>query len=281
MVNTFLHTSFHSIEVLPQYLNLRLAIKHQKILEPHISLNTETDSYVIKTADTAREYYDVLRLRCDVFHREFAERSLLPFLDYDIDHFDLICDHLIVKEKKSDRVVACYRLLALTEGRKITKCYSQTEFNIDELLALPGNKVELGRAAVHRDFRNGTVIGLLWKGLCQYAHQAKAKYLFGCSSISAQDLPYLGTIKSQLQNKDAFLSNTSISPLLAYNISKMPRQTEKVPTESKLSSLINMYLLAGAKLSPHFAYDPGLRCVDMFTYLDFENIPASFRRRFC
>jgi hypothetical protein len=47
--------------------------------------------------------------------------------------------------------------------------------------------VELGRACVHAEHRNLTVLSLLWKGIAAYARERSARYLIGCSSLTSQD----------------------------------------------------------------------------------------------
>ena len=55
---------------------------------------------------------------------------------------------------------------------------------------------------------------------------------------------------------------------------------EGVNIGKAVPSLMNMYLLAGAKMSKKLAYDAEMDCLDILTVLDFEELPASFERRF-
>jgi putative hemolysin len=91
----------------------KLKSLHRKVISPFINIDFENDYYQVKTASTADEIIQVLALRFEVFFREFSgnkvEFSLFP---YDVDVYDFICDHLIVKDKNSGQVVACYRLLS-------------------------------------------------------------------------------------------------------------------------------------------------------------------------
>ncbi len=47
--------------------------------------------------------------------------------------------------------------------------------------------IELGRACVQRQHRNLVVLGLLWKGIADYAKERGGRYLIGCSSLTSQD----------------------------------------------------------------------------------------------
>lgn len=277
MINSLMISSQYSVGTFPYYLKLK-SLTHW--LNPFIAFEIANTNYVVKTATTAGELSEVLKLRFNVFHQEFSgKKPHLSLIRYDIDSFDFKCDHLIVKEKASGKVVATYRLLAETQDRKIERFYSQNEFHMEEFLKLEGNKVELGRACVHKDFRNGEVISMLWKGLCTYAKRADAKYLFGCSSITSDQLPYLSSIIQQLEKKEALIADANICATQDFSLSRMPYH-EQSTEKANLSSLINMYLLAGAKMYSGLAYDADMRCVDLLTVMNMETMPASFIRRF-
>lgn len=47
-----------------------------------------------------------------------------------------------------------------------------------------------------------------------------------------------------------------------------------------MASLMHMYMMAGAKMGPELAYDAEMDCLDVFTLMDMEKLPASFERRF-
>lgn len=288
MVNTLLLNTQYTFDKFPHYLRLKSATKNK--LTPFISVHFENQLFEVKTADTQAELLEVLKLRFEVFYGEFSSQkrkfSLLP---YDIDDFDFLCDHLIVKEKSSGKVVACYRLLASNEQREISEFYSEGEFNLEEFMNLAGNKLELGRACVHQDYRQGAVISLLWKGLCGYAKRAGARYLFGCSSVGREDFGNLTQILGELKDRNAFIQDFKVSVKDDFHLENFPKlslsmthllKSFHVGKERPLNSLMNMYVLAGAKLSPQLAYDSDMDCFDFFTVIDFEKLPPAFERRF-
>jgi putative hemolysin len=268
---------------LPSYLKLR---KLQDELDPHIGLFYENESYCIKTADTLDELNEVLRLRFKVFFKEFSTQTMkLSFVRYDVDKLDFICDHLIVIEKSSQKIVACYRLVTPTQRPFLKSYYTETEFVLDEFFKLDAPKLELGRACVHPDFRSGTVIGLLWTGLLEYAKKAQVRYLFGCSSINASDFPVLHQIKDYMESHDSFIKDYKVGVQKKYKIETHPEVKSRFNTQTEIEkkpigSLIHMYMMAGAKLSPEFAYDKEMDCLDVFTAVDLTQIPPSFAKRF-
>ncbi|NLP03545.1 MAG: GNAT family N-acetyltransferase [Fibrobacter sp.] len=89
-----------------------------------------------------------------------------------------------------------YRLISSLFHKKF---YSSTEFNLDDIINLPGTKLELGRACVHRDFRTGTPIALLWRGITDYIRETGTKYLFGCSSVKTTNIRIIASIYRYFQ----------------------------------------------------------------------------------
>lgn len=262
---------------IPNYLKF----KNLTILTPFHSLAIDHKHYTVKIATSTDELAQVLKLRFEVFFQEFATRKIqLPFFPYDIDSHDFNCDHLIVKDKEDDKVVAVYRLLH--SDACAGKFYSENEFDLTAIHQLPGKKVELGRACVHKEYRNGTVIGLLWKGLIEYAKKTDAHYLFGCSSIGRKDFGSFKNIMSELQRKDALLSENYIKPVGAYDLNSYPDIEQSLLAQEKngLSSLMHMYVMAGAKMGMNPAYDEEMDCLDLFTLINVKHLPSHFERRF-
>lgn len=258
-------------------------MKRLRILAPRVHVLIETDSYIVKTISDPSDLRETFRMRYDVFFREFAGRgdrfSLMP---YDVDLHDFACDHLVVQDKASRKIIATYRFLFQEEGEK-KNFYTESEFDLSAFRAIPGNKLELGRACVHKDFRTGTVIGLLWKGMVQYAKKTNTRYLFGCSSLCRKEFAALPYIREQLAKRDAVVTQFEVPARSEFHLSNYPEVIlpEVISEEHRtMPSLINMYLLAGAKMGTELAYDAEMDCLDFFTVMDFSKLPASFERRF-
>jgi putative hemolysin len=247
-------------------------------LEPSIAIDINTSTYQVKTINQLDELLQVLRLRFDVFFREFSSKKrLFSLFPFDIDKHDFACDHLIVKDKNQNKVVACYRLLTSHHKKSF---YSEGEFDLNSLLILEGHKVELGRAAVHQDYRHGAVISLLWKGLLEYARKSEARYLFGCSSIGRKDFHLVPQMISYLERKNGFIEDLSLTVRPQYQMRFEIQDTQVVSKTRPLNSLMHMYLMAGAKMGRPMAYDKEMDCLDMLTFMDLSQLPTAFEKRF-
>lgn len=274
----YLHLNF-TLERLPFFVRLRKL--DNELMKPKTEICVRNEFYEVKTASTTQELLEVLKLRFQIFHQEFSEKKIkFTLFPYDVDVFDFVCDHLIVKELATGKIVACYRLLQQGSGEK-TRFYSDSEFDLGNFVNLPGKKVELGRACVHRDYRKGAVIATLWKGLLQYAKKSEANYLFGCSSLTGQEINVLPSLLDALRERNAELNEVEIPVREKY---RLPAHIEALrfaePKGEKMPSLLHMYLTAGAKVGANLAYDHEMGCVDLFTVIDLSRLPASFERRF-
>ncbi|MBO0800929.1 MAG: GNAT family N-acetyltransferase, partial [Blastocatellia bacterium] len=103
-----------------------------------------TSTLEVKLATTFAEIDLAMRLRFEVFNLELQEGLRSSYeKGYDSDPYDAYCDHLIVKDRKSDKVVGTYRLLRRSRAEKQIGFYSETEFDLSNLKLLPGDLLEL------------------------------------------------------------------------------------------------------------------------------------------
>ena len=203
-----------------------------------------------------------------------------------MDRFDLLCDHLAIVDKKTGRIVGTYRLISSTFSNRF---YSAGEFDISGLLALPGRKLELGRACIQKEYRNGLTIALLWRGIVQYAQFVQAKILFGCSSIPTTD-PYTVTqICAYLRANHYQLGGVPMPARAAYRIPQLSlfaaryENLDPAALESARKSippLLLSYLKSGARVGIEPALDKAFRCVDFMTILEMDGISSAHGKKF-
>lgn len=243
-----------------------------------IGIRFETDAYVVKTAECAEEIDALLRLRHRVFLQELQGRRKLFRID--LDRHDLACDHLMILDRASGRAVGTYRLLS---SRFFDAFYSESEFELDAVKALPGAKLELGRACIEPDYRNGAVIQLLWRGITAYMKQTEARYLFGCSSVQTLDPAAIRSTTFALRRLGPTEESLGIFPKRGYRPDEFGMDlTTRSDTDPspEIPPLVLSYVRAGAKMAPTPAIDRDFGCADFFTLLDREALSTAFRRKF-
>ncbi|HXG28583.1 MAG TPA: GNAT family N-acyltransferase [Nevskiales bacterium] len=138
-------------------------------------------------AYTPEEVLETQRLRYRVFAEEMGAQIRDGGQRIDRDWLDHFCHHLLVRDTETGEVVASTRLLTDAQAQAAGGFYSAQEFDLRNILALPGRKLEVGRTCVHPDYRNGAVIALLWAGLAEFVRERGFAWLFGCASIELSD----------------------------------------------------------------------------------------------
>lgn len=232
---------------------------------PRFNVNIETNRYQLKTATSMDELIKTFRLRNHVFKNDPLK------LDY--DHLDHQCDHLLIIDKTDDCVVGTYRLIF---GPTF---YSDAEFKLGSFKQLEGEKLELGRACIIEDHRNGSVIDLLWKGIGKYQELTQAQYLFGCSSIFTVNPKEMSALMAQMKNKGRHLDHLSIRPTNDF-IHAGLEQSCNEPITATLPPLLASYFMAGAKVHGVPAFDKDFDCFDWLTILDINELSSSYKRRY-
>ena len=129
----------------------------------------------------------------------------------DIDAWDMVCDHLLVLDTSiegdtEEQIVGTYRLLRQDVARHSGGFYSQSEFDVDALLARHPAKrfMELGRSCVLPEYRTKRTVELLWQGNWAYALKHGVDAMFGCGSFG-------GTVPEEHALALSFLHNNALA----------------------------------------------------------------------
>ena len=129
------------------------------------------------------EVREAQRLRYEVFAGEMGACLNTPLEGHDIDLFDDYCEHLLVRDAATRKVVGTYRVLTPAQTKRVGSTYSDTEFDLVRLRGVRSKMVELGRSCVHPDHRHGGVIMALWGALAEFMVRNQLDTMIGCASI--------------------------------------------------------------------------------------------------
>ena len=233
--------------------------------------------YMTRIARTSDEVRAAQALRFEVFNLELDEGLRESYVTgLDEDPFDAFCDHLIVEHLPSNQIVGTYRMQTGLSAAAHLGYYSAQEFEFQVFERSRGQIVELGRACVHGQHRNLVVLGLLWKGVADYAQEKKARYLLGCSSITSQD-PAVGASAYTDLCRHHLVSHeyrTRPHPDYECSLAALAADPPKIP------KLLRAYLTIGAKICGPPALDREFRTIDFLTMLDLNALPDAVRQRF-
>lgn len=245
-------------------------------------------SLIVRIADNPATIRIAQKLRYDVFYTELgAQQSPGTMLEErDADHYDAICDHLVVYDTalsggEAEQIVGTYRLMRsdmITEGRSF---YSAGEYEITKLTEAKAGLqfLELGRSCVKPEYRSKRTVELLWQGIWSYCRQHKIEVMFGCASFhgtvpEAHALPL-----SFLQHNCRADAEWDVRALAQHY-----RSMDIVPQEAinpkvalfSMPPLIKGYLRLGAMIGDGAVVDHQFGTTDVLIILPVERISSRY-----
>ena len=271
--------------------------------QPASRIHADVGRYRLRLAETAADREAACRLRFKVFNIELGEGLESSYhTGLDVDRFDTVCEHLLVEEKSSRRVVGTYRMQSGETAARHLGYYSGQEFCLAPYEPLRPGILELGRASIDREHRTPEVLMLLWRGIARYATDMGLRYLLGCSSLNSNDPAEGWQMYRHLENfrvprefetmptaayacppepQDADLQDADAQPTPCQTNRSLPQSSHATPaTQGKVPKLLKTYLAIGARIAAPPAWDRAFRTIDFLTLLDLKLLSAAARNRF-
>lgn len=284
MINTLAYASLEKVSLnLQSFYQLRLNRIHK--FRAKIEIRSEVGPFEVKTVTNVEELKEALALRFEVFHKEMMGKKTSHGVD--VDEFDFDCDHLIIKEKRSNRIVGTYRLNCSLFTQNF---YSAKEFMMSAIMQQPGVKLELGRACIHKDFRRGVLISLLWRGIAEYMAASEAKMLFGCATVKTDDPRDAALLTRYFEEEGRILTGYRTRPTLKFTMPMLNyfmdevrsplTETQRAQAEELLPPLCRAYLKIGASIGGEPAWDQEFQCIDFLTILQREDLNRTLWKKF-
>jgi putative hemolysin len=249
-----------------------------------VQLKIDFGPYTIKTAETMSELLESFKLRHEVFHQEFRG---VDYTGLDFDKFDYYFDHLIIIHREQKRIIGTYRLKC---SDSFSKSYTGLEFDLSSLSQHTGPYLELGRACIHSEFRKGSVISLLWRGIAEYMKLSNSSILFGCSSLKVNTAREAALVYTYLIEKGAISNHYHCRPTQKFTMHNLEAwityflkglsENQKKEAESLIPSLLKSYLKLGAKIACEPAFDEEFDCIDLLTVLKKSDMARVLADRF-
>jgi putative hemolysin len=241
---------------------------------PRYTLLLTTDTGLVQQAQ---------RLRYQVFTSEpgFALTAVAD--ERDADRFDEFCDHLLVREDDSGELVGCYRMLPPPGAIAAGGLYSATEFDVTELDPLRPSLVEMGRAVVRQDHRNGGVVLLMWAGILAYLDRCGYDYVTGCVSVPLRGAPdetpgaQIRAVRDFVRKRHA--SEYTLRPYRPVRVDGKGLDEIPAPPRATVPPLMRGYLRLGATVCGDPAHDPDFGVGDFPALLDKHQADVRYLHR--
>ena len=248
--------STSSVLIAPDHTDTR------RLPGPHYTLLLTADPTLVEAAQ---------RLRYNVFSTEpgFTLRNETAI---DADEFDSHCDHILVREDVSGQIIGCYRMLPPPGAIAAGGLYTASEFDIRALDPLRPSMVEMGRAVVRRDHRNGAVILMMWAGILAYLDRCGYDYVIGCVSVPTHDDgppgSHLRAVRDFALGRHAAPAEYTVHPYRPVLLDGLELDSITPPERTTIPPLLRGYLRLGARICGQPAHDPAFGVGDFPALLD-------------
>ena len=251
----------------------------------------EVNNFVIKIAEKKSELKKAQALRYSVFYKEKKAKPTISkkILKLDYDKIDKFADHLIVLDKNkkgiNNKIIGTYRLIRGDIASHFGGFYTSSEFDLTTILnSYEHNQIlELGRSCVHQDYRNGTIINLLWKAIAEYVKLYDIKILLGCASFHGTDVMKYTNELSYLRKNFSLPDELSVKSLDTKIYPAYPEiisNNNDLRTFVKLPPLIKAYLRIGGKVSHDCFVDYKFNTIDLCVIVNTNNIDEKYKKKY-
>ena len=223
------------------------------------------------------------RLRFDVFNNEPGYSDSIGDAESgrDADRFDEFCEHLMVRHLPTGELVGCARVLPPPRAIAAGGWYSASEFELDELDAIRGETVEMGRAVVAPEHRSGSVTAMLWAALLGYLEENAYRYMMGCVSVPLDSPIGRGRELRGIRDvaRDKYRGDWQVYPYQHVTVDGATLDELEPPTAARLPALLRGYVRLGARVCGEPAFDEIFDVGDFLTVLDRHRGEARYVER--
>lgn len=252
-------------------VTLKMEIK--KLQESLVS----SDKFSVFLAHDEETREQCYRLRYNVFVNELGAEVRGKEAGIDKDKFDDDCQHLIVRDNRTGNIIATTRLLDNDGRSQVGMYYSETEFDLGQVLDGESRFMEVGRTCIHPDYRRGAALAMMWQGLAKLVISQKVDYLIGCASIQlSSGSKYIAAVMQHLREKHFSPAHMRVRPLVALKLDEEP----PLPDDVILPTLLKAYMRQGANICGEPYWDAAFGVADVFVLLDCEKITQRYIKHF-
>ncbi|MDR9486131.1 MULTISPECIES: GNAT family N-acetyltransferase [Sediminimonas] len=239
-------------------------------------MSREAPQFHVRLATSEAELRAAQRLRYEVFVAELGGTG--PMVDHEArlerDRFDNYFEHLILMDAarpEGAQVVGVYRLLDEAGARAAGQFYSEDEYDLSPLRDSGRRLLELGRSCLHRDYRGGAGMHLMWSALADQVTERGIEIMFGVASFHGIDVQALAQPLSLLHHRHLAPPDLRVRarPPGAADMALIPEdQLDRKAAMMQVPSLIKAYLRLGGCVGQGAYVDHAFNTTDICLVLD-------------
>lgn len=245
-------------------------------------MTSKEPKFELRLASTQEDLLAAQRLRYDVFIKELGGDG--PMVDHDAglerDAFDEFFDHLLLIDRKLQKVVGVYRVLRGDMAVKAGRFYSEDEYDLTTLKASGRTLMELGRSCVHADYRGTAAMYYLWNGLGAYVVEHDIDVMFGVASFHGTDIAAIREPLAYLHHNHlapSELRSRVVDPHFQSMDLMAADEIDKRAALKAMPTLIKAYMRLGGYVGEGAYIDHSFNTTDVFLLMDSKNISQKQR----
>lgn len=225
-------------------------------------------SLEVRLARSEEDIQAAQRLRYEVFYEECGAQpdETVALLKRDVSPIDDFCDVLLVIDHAHNKVVGTYRFMLREAAQEFGGHYTGLEFDIQKLLAYPGQIMELSRSCVHKNYRTKPTMQLLWRGIGAYTELNQVTLFFGCGSFLGLDASKFSQALSYLYHFHLAPPELRVQALPTHyqEMNLMPKdKVDRKQAMSQLPPLLKAYLRVGGFVGESAFVDVEFNTIDV------------------
>jgi len=184
--------------------------------------------------------------------------------EQDEDQWDQDAYHVIAVSDR--KVVGYYRAIVNSD----LGFYTESEFDLANLKLDHSKILEIGRAAVHPDYRNAAVIPMLWGNLFDLSKRLNCEYIMGATSLKPSETAVIAA-RDHWRETYRYLDGAHAVPLNPY--------LEEDTSTGAIPKLLQVYQKLGACVVSDPSWDPVFHTADVVTLIDLKAVNQRWLER--
>ena len=198
--------------------------------------------------------------------------------ELDVDDFDTVCQHVLIENLETERLICCYRILKFDNGENISSSYSSKFYDLKALESYTEPMIEIGRFCIDSEVNDPSVVLTAWAALAQIVDQNQTELLFGCSSFEGIEkekyLDSFALLRDRYMAPDHWRPKIKAAQVFYYS-KDLIYKVDKKKALLNMPPLLKTYLSMGAWVSDHAVVDLNMKTLHLFTGMEISKIPKS------
>ena len=202
--------------------------------------------------------------------------------ELDVDDFDALCQHVLIENLETRKLICCYRILKFDSGKNISSSYSSQFYDLKVIENFTEPMIEVGRFCIDPEVNDPSVVLTAWAALAQIVDHNQIELLFGCSSFEGIEkekyFDSFALLRDRYMAPDHWRPKIKAAQVFCYS-KDLIYKVDKKKALLNMPPLLKTYLSMGAWVSDHAVVDLNMKTLHLFTGMEISKIPKS-RKKF-